>query len=51
MNRLDWVQSIDAAHRHGIWIGMVGELAGIQKAIPILPEMGLDEFSMAPRAR
>jgi phosphoenolpyruvate-protein phosphotransferase len=43
-------QSIDAAHRHGIWTGMCGELAGMQKAIPILLGMGLDEFSMAPRA-
>jgi phosphotransferase system enzyme I (PtsI) len=43
-------QSIDAAHDHGIWIGMCGELAGMQKAIPLLLGMGLDEFSMAPRA-
>jgi phosphotransferase system enzyme I (PtsI) len=43
-------QSIDAAHEHGIWIGMCGELAGMQRAIPLLLGMGLDEFSMAPRA-
>jgi len=42
--------SIDAAHRHGIWVGMCGELAGMQKAIPILLGMGLDEFSMTSRA-
>ncbi len=42
-------QTIDAAHRAGIWCGMCGELAGMQKAIPILLGMGLDEFSMAPR--
>jgi phosphotransferase system enzyme I (PtsI) len=42
--------SIDDAHRHGIWVGMCGELAGMQKAIPLLLGMGLDEFSMTPRA-
>lgn len=42
-------QTIDAAHAHGIWVGMCGELAGMQKAIPILLGLGLDEFSMAPR--
>jgi phosphoenolpyruvate-protein kinase (PTS system EI component) len=29
---------------------MCGELAGMQKAIPILLGLGLDEFSMVPRA-
>ena len=29
---------------------MCGELAGMQKAIPILLGFGLDEFSMVPRA-
>jgi phosphotransferase system enzyme I (PtsI) len=29
---------------------MCGELAGMQKAIPILLGLGLDEFSMNPRA-
>jgi phosphotransferase system enzyme I (PtsI) len=29
---------------------MCGELAGMQKAIPILLGFGLDEFSMNPRA-
>jgi phosphoenolpyruvate-protein phosphotransferase len=43
-------QTIDAAHAHGIWVGMCGELAGMQKAIPILLGLGLDEFSMVPRA-
>ncbi len=43
-------QTIDASHQHGKWTGMCGELAGMQKAIPILLGLGLDEFSMAPRA-
>jgi phosphotransferase system enzyme I (PtsI) len=41
--------TIDSGHAHGIWVGMCGELAGMQKAIPILHGLGLDEFSMNPR--
>lgn len=41
---------IDTAHAHGKWVGMCGELAGMQKAIPVLLGFGLDEFSMVPRA-
>ncbi|MEO8356159.1 MAG: putative PEP-binding protein [Chloroflexota bacterium] len=43
-------QTISAAHAHGKSVGMCGELAGMQKAIPILLGFGLDEFSMNPRA-
>jgi phosphotransferase system enzyme I (PtsI) len=43
-------RTIDAAHQHDKWVGMCGELAGMQKAIPILLGLGLDEFSMAPRS-
>ena len=43
-------QTIDVAHNHGKWVGMCGEMAGMTKAIPILLGMGLDEFSMSPRA-
>lgn len=43
-------QTIEAGHAKGKWVGMCGELAGMQKAIPILLGFGLDEFSMAPRA-
>ncbi len=43
-------QTIDAAHEKGKWVGMCGELAGMKKAIPILLGIGLDEFSMVPRA-
>lgn len=38
---------IDAAHHHGKWVGMCGEMAGDMTAIPILLGMGLDEFSMS----
>ncbi|MFY0517354.1 phosphoenolpyruvate--protein phosphotransferase [Lysinibacillus sp. UGB7] len=37
---------IDAAHQHGKWVGMCGEMAGDEIAIPILLALGLDEFSM-----
>jgi len=37
---------IDAAHQHGKWVGMCGEMAGEPEAIPLLLGMGLDEFSM-----
>lgn len=37
---------IDAAHRQGKWVGMCGEMAGDEIAIPILLALGLDEFSM-----
>ena len=43
-------QTIDLAHSRGKWAGMCGELAGMAKAIPILLGLGLDEFSMGPRA-
>ncbi len=43
-------QTIDLAHAKGKWVGMCGELAAMQKAIPILLGLGLDEFSMNPRA-
>ena len=40
--------TIEAAHKHGKWVGMCGELAGEPSAVPLLLGMGLDEFSMAP---
>ena len=43
-------QTIDLAHQKGKWVGMCGELAGMPTAIPILLGLGLDEFSMNPRA-
>src|SRR5690606_25143580 len=38
---------IEAAHSEGKWVGMCGEMAGDQIAIPILLGLGLDEFSMS----
>ncbi|AQU72971.1 phosphoenolpyruvate--protein phosphotransferase [Priestia megaterium] len=38
---------IKAAHKEGKWVGMCGEMAGDEIAIPILLGLGLDEFSMS----
>lgn len=37
----------DAAHKHGRWAGMCGEMAGELNAIPLLLGLGLDELSMS----
>ena len=39
--------TIDGAHKPGNWVGMCGEMAGVEAAIPTLVEYGLDEFSMS----
>lgn len=39
---------IDAAHQTGKWVGMCGEMAGDEWAVPLLFGLGLDEFSMSP---
>lgn len=41
---------IEIGHQAGIWVGVCGELAGDADAIPILLGMGLDEFSISPKA-
>ena len=38
---------IKAAHKEGKWVGMCGEMAGDEIAIPLLLGLGLDEFSMS----
>lgn len=40
-------QVIDASHTVDKWTGMCGELAGDERATPLLLGMGLDEFSMS----
>jgi len=42
--------TIDAAHEHGKWCGLCGELGGDALAAPVLLGLGLDEFSMSPSA-
>ena len=38
---------IKAGHKEQIKVGMCGEMAGNTEAVPVLLEMGLDEFSMS----
>lgn len=38
---------VEAAHQEGKWVGMCGEMAGDELAIPILLGLGLDELSMS----
>ncbi|MFC3791390.1 phosphoenolpyruvate--protein phosphotransferase [Paenibacillus sp. GCM10012307] len=38
---------ISAASKEGKWVGMCGEMAGDESAIPLLLGMGLHEFSMS----
>jgi phosphotransferase system enzyme I (PtsI) len=40
--------TVDAAHRHGIWVGVCGELAGDPVLVPLLMGLGVDELSTAP---
>ena len=37
---------IQAGHKEGKEVGMCGEFAGEERAVPLLVGMGLDEFSM-----
>ena len=38
---------IDAAHTQGKWVGLCGEMAGDELAVPLLLGMGLDRFSIS----
>jgi phosphotransferase system enzyme I (PtsI) len=40
----------DAAHAHGIWVGVCGEMAGDPVLVPLLLGLGVDELSAAPSA-
>ncbi len=40
----------DSVHKNGKWIGLCGEMGGMQKALPILTGLGLDEISMSCNA-
>ncbi len=37
---------VQAAHSHGKWVGICGEIAGDAVAVPLLIGLGLDELSM-----
>ncbi len=46
---LNLIQKVsNAAHVHGKWVGICGELAGDPLATPILAGLGIDELSMTP---
>jgi len=38
----------DAAHKHGIWIGICGELGADLSLLPTFLAMGIDELSVSP---
>lgn len=40
--------TVDAAHAHGIWAGVCGEIAGDPVLAPLLVGLGVDELSAAP---
>ena len=40
-------RTVDAAHAHGKWVGVCGELASDAKAVPILLGLGVDELSVS----
>ncbi len=40
--------TVDAAHNHGIWAGVCGEIAGDPALTPLLIGLGVDELSAAP---
>lgn len=40
--------TVDAAHRHGIWTGVCGEIAGDPVLVPLLIGLGIDKLSAAP---
>jgi phosphotransferase system enzyme I (PtsI) len=42
--------TVDAAHAHGIWVGVCGEIAGDPVLAPLLLGLGIDELSTAPSA-
>ena len=38
----------EAAHRHGIWIGICGDLASEPEMLPFFLSIGIDELSVPP---
>jgi phosphotransferase system enzyme I (PtsI) len=42
--------TLDAAHKHGLWVGVCGEMAGDPALAGLLLGLGVDELSAAPSA-
>lgn len=40
-------RTVEAAHRHGRWVGVCGGIAGDEAAVPILVGLGVDELSVS----
>jgi phosphoenolpyruvate-protein kinase (PTS system EI component) len=41
---------VRAAHAHGKWVGVCGELAADPLAVPVLVGLGVDELSVSARS-
>jgi phosphoenolpyruvate-protein phosphotransferase (PTS system enzyme I) len=41
-------KTIEAAHKHGIWVGVCGEMAADLNSTPLLLGLGVDELSVTP---
>ena len=41
-------ETVDAAHAHGIWAGLCGEMGGNPLMTPLLMGLGVDEISVSP---
>ena len=42
--------TIDAGHRHGIWVGICGELGADESLVETFLRMGVDELSVNPKS-